>query len=129
MRKIICYFIIAFSIISCSSEKASSEQDAIIGEWNWIESSGGIAGTTTTPQSTGKSIQLKITSAKVIQYVDGALVSEINYSIQTGTSIFGGQRKLLVYDSGIKKSFEQTNSQLILNDECFDYYQNKYIKQ
>ena len=129
MKKLACLLLILFSISSCSTDTSDSENKAIIGKWNWVESSGGIAGITTTPQSTGKSIQLDISNTTVKRYMDGVLVYESSYSIQTGNSIFGGEKKLIIYENDSKQSFVRTDSQLILNDECYDCYLNKYIKE
>lgn len=128
MKKITYLLLLLFSIISCSTHMNDNENNTIIGKWNWVESSGGIAGITTTPQSSGKSIQLEISNTKVKKYVDGILVLESSYSIQTGTSIFGGEKKLIIYDNDSKQSFTRTGNQLILNDECYDCYFNRYIK-
>ncbi|NGY38519.1 hypothetical protein FQU23_013490 [Flavobacterium sp. XN-5] len=129
MRKITCLILVLFSIISCSSESSSTKNNSIIGKWNWVESSGGIDGRTETPKSTGKTIQLEISNSKIKKYVDEALVSETAYTIQTGTSIFGGEKKLIVYENDWKQSFSRADNQLFLNDECYDCFQNKYVKE
>ena len=129
MKKTTYLLLLLFSIISCSTHMNDNENNTIIGKWTWVESSGGIAGITTTPQSSGKSIQLEISNTKVKKYVDGILVLESSYSIQTGTSIFGGEKKLIIYDNDSKQSFTRTDNQLILNDECYDCYFNSYVKE
>lgn len=128
MRKITYLILALFSIISCSSESNSTKNNSIIGKWNWVESSDGIDGRTETPKSTGKTIQLEISNSKIKKYVDEALVSETAYTIQTGTSIFGGEKKLIVYENEWKQSFLHADNQLFLNDECYDCFQNKYTK-
>ena len=129
MRKITCLILVLFSIIGCSSETSTTKNNSIVGKWNWVESSGGIDGRTETPKSTGKTIQLEISNSKIKKYVDGALVSENTYSIQTGPSIFGGEKKLIVYENEWKQSFSRADNQLFLNDECYDCFQNKYVKE
>jgi hypothetical protein len=50
-------FIITFvlmSFMSCSDDDAVSEEDSIIGSWDWYETSGGIAGIIDTPETTGE---------------------------------------------------------------------------
>ncbi len=48
--------------LGCSEEDDTTIQSQLIGKWKWVESSGGIAGTTENPQSTGKDITVEFTS-------------------------------------------------------------------
>ena len=129
MRKITSLLVLLFTIISCSNHRSDDDTNPIIGKWNWVESSGGITGSTTTPKSTGKSIRLEISSTTIKRYTDGVLNLESSYSIQTATSIFGGERKLIIYENDSKQSFTRTGNELLLNDECYDCYLSRYVKE
>jgi hypothetical protein len=131
MKKIICLFLITSAFISCSIDNMPSQNSTLQGKWNWIITTGGIDGDTTTPQSTGKSIKLEITNTKIKESVNGVVVYESNYSIVISNSIYGGKQKIISYGNSPKKSFYLTNSntQLILKDECYDCYQKTYIKE
>lgn len=131
MKKITCLFLIGFSLISCSTESTNFENSALIGRWKWVSSVGGIDGATSTPQSTGKSIKVEISNTKIKEYINGVLVFESYYLIHTGTSIYGGEQELIIYENNSKESFYLTNNnnQLILKDECYDCYQKTYVKE
>lgn len=130
MKKIACLFAIGLSLISCSLDKTNLENSALVGRWNWVSSTGGIDGATSTPQTTGKSIKLEISNTKVKKYINGVLVFESNYWIQNGTSIYGGRQKIIIYENNPNESFYITNNnQLILKEECFDCYQKTYSKE
>ncbi|GIZ09425.1 hypothetical protein FUMI01_21520 [Flavobacterium sp. UMI-01] len=61
--------------------------------------------------------------------VNGAIASETNYSIQTGASIFGGIKPMIVYENDSKTSFEIKENQLFLNEECTDCFLSIYQKE
>ena len=45
-------------------------------------------------------------------------------------SIFGGQREMIIIGSNqSRQSYKVESNNLYLNQECFDCFQSKYIKQ
>ena len=114
---------------SCSKNEDTSDLSSITGKWKWIESKGGITGGTETPASTGKIINLQISSNQVKKYENGILIATHSYTIQSLPSIFGGEKPTLVYDNEEKQSYELIGNQLNLNDECNDCYVHKYVKE
>ncbi|WP_418263203.1 hypothetical protein [Flavobacterium faecale] len=75
MKKILL-FIVGFLMMGCSTDKNIPEYQNLYGQWNWLESTGGIAGMTLTPQSTGKTILLDISNTTIKKYENGKLESE-----------------------------------------------------
>lgn len=128
MKKIFLLFI-GFLMMQCSTDKNLPENKSILGKWNWIESTGGIAGVTLTPKSTGNTITLEISKNTIKKFVNGNLESELQYTIEIGSSIFGGDKPIIVYENDSKSSFEIKNNLLILNEECYDCFESKYSKE
>jgi hypothetical protein len=81
MKKYITLILIEILIFGCS-DGDNSTNDQLIGKWNWMESSGGIAYHTETPESTGKTVKLEIDNNTIKRFVNGALDYESNYSIE-----------------------------------------------
>lgn len=131
MKKIVCLLAIGLILTSCSLDNPILENSSLTGRWNWVSSTGGIDGATSTPQTTGKSIKLEISNTKVKKIVNGVLVSESNYWIQNGTSIYGGRQIIMIYENNPNESIYlfNNNNQLILKDECYDGYQKAYVKE
>ncbi|WP_366187418.1 hypothetical protein [Flavobacterium ovatum] len=129
MKKILLLVVTGFLIGSCSTDRNVPQYQAVFGKWNWIESTGGIAGMPLTPQSTGNTIQLEITKTTIGKYVDGKLESEQTYTIQIEPSIFGGEKPMIIYENDSKSSFEIKNNQLFLNEECNDCFLSTYQKE
>ena len=119
-----------FSMLSFCSKEESQIKDKLIGEWTWVESSGGFAGKIETPSTTGKEITIEFSSEKYIKYVNGDIESEMTYTIEKGSSIRTTEETyLIVYENGKKQSVELIDNKLILYDECHDCYQNEYVRK
>jgi hypothetical protein len=122
--------LLAIFVISCNKseiiESKPIQNTLIVGNWNWIESKGGIAPLTYTPISTGKSVTLTITNNEVKEFTNGVLTNSWVYSLNTQNSIFGGQKQMLIFGNKPNQSFEIINNQLHLNDECFDCLGSSY---
>jgi len=127
MKKITFIFAF-FLLISCNHEVISpASENSLNGKWNWISSSGGFAGHTITPETEKKTVVLEISNSAVKKYENGNLVFEYTFTIQTHSSIFGGDRKMIIPENdGIKQSFEIAGGKLSLSEECADCYQSKY---
>lgn len=129
MKKWVFIVLLTILTINCSSEDENNINEQIIGKWKWVESSGGIQGGTHTPQTTGENRNIEITSDKIKYYTNGILTSEFNYNLQKGESIRANeQTDLMIYENDRIQSIILNESKLILHDECFDCYQNEYIK-
>lgn len=130
MKKIIFLLMALSCLISCSTTTDHDSADQIIGEWVWIESSGGLAGTTETPESTEKEIRLQISNNSIKQFINGTLESDRTYKIETRESvIFGGLRDMIVYSNGFRQIFSTKGNQLILIGDCNDCFQSEYVKK
>ena len=127
--KNILLLIIGFVMMQCSTDKNIPESNTLLGKWNWIESTGGIAGVTLTPKSTGKTIYLEISQNSIKKFVNGSLESEQKYTIQIQSSIFGGNKPMFVFENDSKSSFEIESDVLFINEECYDCFNNKYKKE
>ncbi len=130
MKKHILLLFVALSFLSCSNDADTDTNAQLLGIWDWISSSGGIAGITETPESTGNTITLEISNSTVKRYVNGNLESELNYSIASGESIvFGEQREMVIYENEFKQTFGLAGNQLTLYDECNDCFVSQYERE
>lgn len=130
MKKIYCLVLVIFMLSGCTSKKINTEEPDISGMWNWIESFGGIAGILETPESTGNTIQLDITSSTINRYVNGELESSLSYIIETGESgILGGVQEMIVYENDFRQSFILNQNMLLLYDECDDCFVHEFERE
>jgi hypothetical protein len=119
-------------IISCSDNDDNSVDKNLIGTWSWVSSSGGIAGTTNTPATTGKNIDLKITSDnKYFYYTNGIISSQGTYQFSTQKSIVDGTNKTsIVFSADGERIIDKIDSSnLYLSDNYYDGFGSYYIKK
>ena len=130
MKSIILFIFLLGSVLRCSDNVEQKINEQLIGKWTWIKSTGGISGTTKTPETCEKTIIIEFTADKFIQYNNGNKVLEMVYSIEKGPSIHSEEEcYLIIYENGNKQSVQYEDGVLILYDECYDCFQNEYKKQ
>ena len=130
MKKLVIPFILSFLLLVSCSDKVLLESNEIIGTWNWASSSGGIAGVTYTPESTGENIVLEFTPDSIYrEYKNDTLVVETEFSIIISESIYvQDSTKIITFDPGIIPRsivFDSPND-LTLRDEVYDGFINHY---
>lgn len=119
-------------LASCSDSDDNSNDKNLIGTWSWIFSSGGIAGTVYSPATTGKNIDLEITSDnKYFYYTNGILSSQGTYTLETQNCIHDHtNKKVLFFSNNESMMIEKIdNSNLFLSDDNFDGFSNSYIRK
>jgi hypothetical protein len=128
MKNIFFTFIL-IALIGCSNSNNSELKSQLIGKWKWIESSGGIDGRTETPESTGNAVTIEFTHTTIKTFVNGNLESEVNYEIQSGSSIRTTEKTdLIVYENRTIQSVLIEGNSLVLFEECYDCFQHNYLK-
>lgn len=128
MKNIILLIIIGMTILSCSKSEDTSYVN-LIGNWNWERSSGGISGTTETPQTTGQNRKLIISTDSIKSYLNGILNFKTKYTIETRESlIFNEPREMIIQENGFKQIFTLSGNKLILIGDCNDCFIDEYIR-
>ncbi|WP_319479392.1 hypothetical protein [uncultured Draconibacterium sp.] len=125
------FFLLVISFVlvltSCSDETIPPKD--LIGNWNWIISSGGIAGTTYTPEITGETIVLEFTSDSMYkQYRNDSLIANCEFSIIQSESIYNHEiTNMIECDCSLIRSFSfNADGNLILADEVYDGFISQY---
>jgi len=131
LKKLIIIIILGLLVVSCSDDRLETKE--LIGKWSWLSSSGGIAGTTYTPENTGDNIVIEFTPDSVFRrYLNDSLVMESKFSIQSFESITDHESTpMLVFDPGyMRQSFEFVSpNELVLLDEVYDGFVSHYRRK
>lgn len=129
MKKIFLSLLIPL-VFSCGRLEESSQKELLIGNWEWISSTGGINGKTETPISTGKNIILSFTKDSIKIFENGNLKYKNIYNFSLEKSLLDNKIKEMInYKNEIKTSYQIQNSNtLILTDDCFDCFTSSYRK-
>lgn len=125
------------AIVSCKSTNLQNGADggykALLGKWSWVQSTGGFAGKTTTPQTEGHTSQLEFKAGNTVSaYMDGSLTKIIKFDLAKGHSIFSVDSVYILryqadgLDQAVLKTTKDT---LILADNVNDGFTKTYVKQ
>jgi len=129
MKKTLFLTLIVLLNINCSRDDNREVSSPITGQWNWVKSTGGIAGSTYTPESTGENRMLIISSDSIKYFTNGDLLSKLKYTIEL-RDVYGESRELIVPEFlGITQFFELNENKLTLIDYCDDCFVNEYMKE
>ena len=122
------YIIILLFLLSCNT---GFEPDSkVLLSWTWVQSSGGFAGQTTTPASTGDEIRIEFTTKTYKKYVNSVLEEDLKYSVAEEKSIISNEPvEIITFSNGWRQSYEVTDSTLFLMDECYDCFMHEYKKE
>ena len=120
---------LAFLAFSCEREE-QSQKELLVGNWEWISSTGGIDGRTETPVYTGKQVKIVITKDSVKVYENSVLKQKNSYKISREKSVLDNKIKdMIIYNSGFRDSFMiDSQNQLHLIGDCFDCFASLYKK-
>lgn len=127
MKKFLLFTLFISLFYACAND--TPVPNDLVGKWNWISSSGGIAGTTYTPENTGDTIILEFTSDSVYkQYRNDSLIVNCEFSIIQAESIYDHEiTEMIDCDGYLRRSFSFTTSgDLILADEAYDGFTSQY---
>ena len=140
MKKLIYIFVLTLGIISCSSDNESQISNSdLVGEWNWIGTSGGLIYFEETPETTGKEIHLTLTDNYHFSITEnGNEISNGTYELTLKNSIYSGEMerfiKLLTIDQQyvgfVKNGIINVNEKerLEISDNNYDGIGSGFIK-
>ncbi|GAB2607976.1 hypothetical protein GCM10027035_00240 [Emticicia sediminis] len=127
-------FLLVFAALftfSCTKEEvvATEESSSLAGEWRWVSSTGGIAGTTTTPASTGYERKLILTSdLKYSRFKNSSLEKSGTYEITKAKSIYKTELvDFIKFSDGTSLVImNQSANELSLADNFYDGFGEVY---
>ena len=105
-------------------------QSELVGEWQWIQSSGGFAGEVIDPSTTGTNECINIEEDKMIFIADGVVQAEIEYTLEMGTTIHSLDSVMVIKADGITLyGYEYNGVGLKLKDNWYDGYVHSYERK
>ncbi len=135
MKYIFLPFLFLLTIAICSSCKKDDIkkiEDRLVGEWAWVRSTGGLMGTTLTPDTEGYSQSYLFQKNGIFtHYKDTATLHSNFYWVEKGNSIYKtgevdllilGNQDHTIVNSTFSIEFNGENG-LILREECNDCFE------
>ena len=121
--------LLAAGSIACEISTNLPDTDPLLGTWSWVEATGGIAGQTITPASTGQTIVLRFREEQVDLVRNDELERTVEYERVAEP---GGSDLELTYDGPLLGGFESQTANisqedvLILTDPCCDGFEYRF---
>lgn len=131
MKKLFFVLISLFLLNSCRGNDDLDTKN-LVGNWEWVSSSGGISGQTETPTSTGKTITLNFTEDSKYSFTtNGTITNEGTFSLYKGVSNLTHYEVSFIHFSNLTDLAIQKNQdgELILSDDFYDGYISIYHKK
>jgi len=114
--------LVVVGAMACGDPVALATVELLEGSWTWVESSGGIAGETRTPESTGETMTLRFLGADSVELTrNGVLAGATTYQIffydDGGSTEIEYAQPLFGFAS---QGLYVGEAELILRDGCCD---------
>jgi hypothetical protein len=120
-------------VLAGCSTSTSSEADLelawLLGRWEWVSSTGGIAGWTLTPESTGQTRSVEFGADGIMRtVVDGetVLVEEFHVGVGADDGQFDGRTVLLLPGGREVGVTVPSQGRLRLDEGCCDLFVHEY---
>ena len=124
--------LVLVSILLLTSCNSNAIKNSLKGEWEWIESSGGIAGELITKESEGYSSTIVFKADSVSFYRNNSLLGTTLYSIEEGVSIYSSEPVNFINYVSEKPGeviIYLTKDSLLMGDNNYDGYTSLYIRK
>lgn len=135
MKKLTVLLLMFCAVSACKTEKILSGRDnaALYGKWKWVQSTGGFAGKTITPQSAGyqSSVEFKKDNT-VLVYRNDSLTNKAKFTLTKTKTIFSTDSAYVIhYEPEMMEEaiIKATKDTLVLADNVYDGFAKTYVKQ
>jgi hypothetical protein len=123
--------LVVAATLACDGSTGPADLPRILGRWDWVESSGGIAGVTLTPESTGQTMLLQfLPVGQVRLFEDGSLTRTVGYQVlgdaQADSTEVAYQPALWGFAS--QTATFPSDDELVLTDPCCDGFTYRWVR-
>jgi len=135
-KQIFIVFLGILFVLSCEdsiiqTEEYDSDNKKIIGRWNWVQSNGGFAGVTETPESEGYTSYFIFKEDRTLEiYKNDTLKYQYIYTLSKEKTIFSiDSLPVIMFGDHVAWLYSfQTEDTLILNDNICDGFSHTYSR-
>ncbi len=118
------------ALASCQANGTAPNLPDAQGTWEWVTSSGSIAGRTFTPESEGYTLRLEFDGNRVRAFRIDSLVGTSEGSFSGDTIRYSPALPAFVF-SGLAEpqTISVIGDTIVLTDPCCDLYQHRFVKR
>lgn len=126
MLRFLAFGCLLLLITACQKDKDCIAYLGINGEWTWVKSVGGIAGSTLTPETENLTRTLEIDDFKFREYVNDTLAYQSEYDLDMDST---GLAWIIYEDDGRQQLVEISETELKLHDAYPDGFSALYERK
>lgn len=127
-----CAFFLAAVLAACSAYVAGPDENATLtGTWDWIGSSGGIAGRSFSPATEHYSVRLSFAGGRVTTLRNDSTIATSNYAISNDTVTYAPALQVFVFDPQMDKQLIRSakGDTITLADFCCDRFDHAFVRR
>ena len=126
--------VLMISVFGCQKEDVVKTNTGIglVGKWEWVSTTGGIAGVHQTPHTLGYTYWIGFTNDSLYQVYDknNVITSSNHFTVFNDISIFTTHiHQMLKSDNSIRSSFDVRNDSLFMYQEVMDGFDMVFIRK
>ena len=128
--------VLMISVMGCQKKEDSTTitgtGTGLVGKWEWVSTTGGIAGVHQTPQKLGYTYWIAFTTDSLYQVFDknSLMTSSNHFTVFNDISIFTTHiHQMLKSDNSIRSSFDVRNDSLFMYQEVMDGFDMVFIRK
>jgi hypothetical protein len=141
MKKLICFFVFSLGITSCSTDSKTTQETkkknlGLAEKWAWVSTSGGFAGISSTPFSTGKNYILTLKENDSYSLLENGIeTANGTYSLTMRESIYNHKAENFItfqnskfpVGNGIINT-DDSKTTMIISDNVYDGFSSSFKK-
>ena len=122
--------LLALMLVACSSASVEPGIDRLEGTWQWVRSTGGIAGNTITPASEGFNVQFRFSGNQVTVLRNDSVRATSTYTVRGDELTYQPSISVFTFDGGVDTQTltPVAADSLLLSDPCCDRYSHLFVK-
>jgi hypothetical protein len=125
--------VVALSVLLAACRSAGTEptQELLGGEWEWVGSSGGIAGRSVTPASEGYTVRFAFSGNQLNIFRNDSLRTTALFTVRGDEVTYQPSISVFGFDGGIDTQtlVDLPGDTIMLNDPCCDRFSHRFVRR
>ena len=123
--------VLSVLLAACRSAGTEPNDDRLHGEWEWVGSSGGIAGVTVTPATEGYTVRFGFSGNQVNVFRNDSLKTTALFTVRGDEVTYQPSISVFRFDGGIDMQtfVDLPGDTIALRDPCCDRFDHRFVRR
>lgn len=128
MKRVVVWVVL---LAACRSAGTEPAQEALSGTWEWVGSSGGIAGRSVTPASEGYTVRFSFSGNQLSIFRNDSLRATAQFTVRDDEVTYQPSISVFGFDGGIDTQtfVDLPGDTIMLNDPCCDRFSHRFVRR